>query len=101
MDEVAVDLQVVEGEVFQVVEGAEARAEVVEREAAAELLDALGEPARRLEVGDRGRLAHLDDEAAGIDTGLRQRARQGGWQLLAGDRLARDVDLEPQRRIDL
>ena len=45
-DELAVDLQVVERQVLEVVEGAEAGAEVVEREAAAELAQPLGELAR-------------------------------------------------------
>ena len=46
-DELAVDLEVVEGDVLEVEEAAEAGAEVIEREAATELLEPLGEVARR------------------------------------------------------
>ena len=42
-DELAVDLEVVKREVLEVVEGAEAGAEVIEREPAAELGEAIGE----------------------------------------------------------
>src|SRR3954454_7768037 len=58
-DEVAVDLQIVERQVLQVVERAEASAEVVECECAAELAEALGEAARLLDVHDRRRFGDL------------------------------------------
>src|SRR4051812_15180907 len=48
--ELAIDLQVVEREVLEVVEGAEAGAEVVEREAAPELGEPRGEPAGARDV---------------------------------------------------
>ena len=66
-DELAVDLQVVEGQVLEVVERAEARAEVVEREAAAELRQPLGEAARERDVGHGGGLGDLEDQAARVD----------------------------------
>ena len=67
-DELAVDLEVVERQVLEVVERAEAGAEVVEREAAAEV----GETARR-SAAARGmlatadRLGDLEDDLAGAD----------------------------------
>ena len=66
-DELAVDLQVVERQVLEVVEGAEAGAEVVEREAAAELAQPVGERARLRDAGDRGRLGDLEDQPARVD----------------------------------
>ena len=62
-DELAVDLEVVEGQVLEVVEGAEAGAEVVEGEVAAQLGQALGELRGRGDVGDRGGLGDLEDQA--------------------------------------
>ena len=61
-DELAVDLDEVEGQVLEVVEGAEARAEVVQGEAAAELAELLGEAARGGDVVDRGGLGDLEDQ---------------------------------------
>ena len=54
-DEVAVDLQVVGRQVLEVVEGAEAGAEVVDREAAAERGERLGEAARVVHVARSSR----------------------------------------------
>ncbi len=46
-DELAVDLEEVERQVLEVVEGAESGAEVIQREPAAEFGEVLAEPARR------------------------------------------------------
>ena len=73
-DELAVDLQVVERQVLEVVERAEARAEVVEREAAAELREALGEAPRERDVRDRRGLGDLEDQAPRVDVGARELA---------------------------
>ena len=93
-DEVAVDLEVVERQVLQVVEGGEAGAEVVEREAAAEPGQALREGAGLLHVGDRGGLGDLEHEAARIDAGERDLALHELRDRQVAHRLARDVDLE-------
>ena len=50
-DEAAIDLQIVDVEALQVVERAEARAEIVEREAAAQLLQLADELLRHVHVG--------------------------------------------------
>ena len=61
-DEFAVDLDVVEWEVFEVVEGAEAGAEVVEREAAAVVAEVLREGLGVGDVGDGGGFGDLEDQ---------------------------------------
>ena len=66
-DELAVDLDDVERQVLEVGERAEAGAEVVEGEAAAELGEPLGEAARLLEVADRRRLGDLEDQRRRVD----------------------------------
>ena len=97
-DEVAVDLDVVEGQVLEVVEGAEARAEVVEGEAAAQAAQPVGEALGVLQVRDRGRLGELEDERRRIDPGLRQQPLGEGRQVPVADRLAGEVDLEQELR---
>ena len=69
LDELAVDLQVVERQVLEVVERGEAGAEVVERELAADLAQPLHERLRLGDVHDRRRLGDLEDELAGVDAG--------------------------------
>src|SRR3954469_6844686 len=66
-DELAVDLQVVERQVLEVVERAEARTEVVEGEAAAEVGQAGREVLGARDVGDRDRLGDLEDDLARAD----------------------------------
>ena len=61
-DEAAVYLQVAEGQVLEVLEGTEARAEVVERNRATECAHARAEVARAGHVGDRGGLGYLDHQ---------------------------------------
>ncbi len=72
-DEVAVDLQVAEGQVLEVLEGAEAGAEVVERHRAAEREHARAEGAGAVHVGDRGGLGDLDHQARRLDAVPRER----------------------------
>ena len=67
LDELAVDLQERGRQVLEVGERAEAGAEVVDREAAAEVGQRLGEAARVLHVGDRRRLGDLEDQARRVD----------------------------------
>ena len=69
-DELAVDLEVVERQVLEVVEGAEAGAEVVEGEPAAQAAQPLGEAPGPLDVHDRRRLGHLEDEPGRVDPGV-------------------------------
>ena len=64
-DEVTVDLEEVERQVLEVVEGAEAGAEVVERETAPEPAQGRGELTRLRHVGGRRCLAHLEDRRRG------------------------------------
>jgi hypothetical protein len=66
-DEIAIDLEIVEGQRLEVVEGAEAGTEVVQGELAATGAQALGEGLGFLDVGDRRRLGHLEDQTSGID----------------------------------
>ena len=92
--ELAVDLDEVEGQVLEVVEGAEARPEVVQREAAAELAELLGEGARRGDVVDRGGLGDLEDQLRRVDRGEAQLAADVLGELGIAQRVAGDVDLD-------
>ena len=73
-DEGAVDLDQVEGDLLQVVEGAEAGAVVVDRDLAAELGQAVGEAGGRVVVVDPRRLGDLE----GAARRGRRRLRRGG-----------------------
>ncbi|HEX2160444.1 MAG TPA: hypothetical protein VHF88_01320 [Thermoleophilaceae bacterium] len=92
-DEGAVDLEDVDGQqVAQVAQGRVADAEVVDREADAEL----GELAQRLEsdvgVGDHCALGDLEAEPLGLDAGIRERRADDADEVV-GEQLARgDVD---------
>jgi hypothetical protein len=65
-DELAVDLEVVERQVFQVVKGTEAGAEVVQGEAATQRGELVGELARAVNVFDRGCFGDLEYKSSGI-----------------------------------
>src|SRR2546427_1442458 len=71
-NEVAVDLEVVEREVLEVVERAEACSKVVQGELAAAVPQLVRESLRLLDVSDRRRLCQLEDETRGIDAGVAQ-----------------------------
>jgi hypothetical protein len=71
-NEVAIDLEIVEGEMLQVEERAEAGAEIVQREPAAPTPQLGGETLRALNVADRGRLGQLEDQGRGIVAGAGQ-----------------------------
>src|SRR5205807_631254 len=59
-DEAAVDLQILEGQVLEVLEGAEARAEVIEGDRAAQRAHARAEGTGARHVRDRRGLRYLD-----------------------------------------
>ena len=91
-DEFAVDLDVVEGEVFEVVEGSEAGAEVIEREAAAVVAEVLRERLGVGDVGDGGCLGDFEDEVCGVAVAGSQSVVdcvKEGW---VAERFAGDVD---------
>ena len=67
-DEPAVDLDVVEWKVLEVVERAESRAEVVEGKLATATAQAGGEGSRLFKIADRGRLGQLEDQTSRIDS---------------------------------
>src|SRR5690606_22674541 len=62
-DEAAVDLQVVDRELPQVVEGAEARSKVIEGEAAPDLAQGIDHAPGLFVVGDRRGLGDLEGDA--------------------------------------
>src|SRR5207248_9571611 len=66
-DELTVDLEVVERQVLQVVEGAKASAEVIECEAATDIRQRGYEPPGLVHIADRSRLGDLEDQLGGID----------------------------------
>ena len=94
--ELAVDLEVVEGEVLEVVERGEGGAEVVEREAAAEPGESVRELLRARDVGHRGRLGDLEDHLRRVDLVRAQLVLDQRQQLGVAGRAAGDVDLEGQ-----
>src|SRR5208283_766065 len=67
LDEGPVDLEVVDREVLEVAEGGEARAEIVEGEGKALVLEAPDEARGRGVVLDRGRLGYLEAEAGRLE----------------------------------
>jgi hypothetical protein len=74
-DELAVHLQVIEWQVLEVVERAEAGAEVIERELASQLGEPLGEGGGVGEVRDGSRLGDLEREAFRRYAGIANSAR--------------------------
>jgi hypothetical protein len=69
-DELAVDLDVVR-QVFEVVEGSEAGAEVVERESAAQCGELVDKLLRAVDVFDRCCFGDLEDQSTGISAACR------------------------------
>ena len=67
LDELTVDLEKVEGKVFEVVERAVTGAEVIQREPAAELVEVADELAGPGHVDDRSGLGDLEDQAVGCE----------------------------------
>src|SRR5450755_3760298 len=94
LDELAVDLDAVELEVLEVVEGREPGAEVIEREPAAQLTQIVSEITGAVDVRDRGGLGELEHQPpAGNRTCLEQ-APQAPSDRAGVQGLARDVDGE-------
>src|SRR5512133_3651281 len=98
-DEVAVDLDQVEGQVLEVVEGPEPDPVVVDRDRATELRQPVGEGGGRLEVADRRRLGDLEGDrawegVAGVEGALDVLEHPG-----VGDRAAREVDVQAERQL--
>jgi len=91
-DELAVDLQAAEGQALEVVEGAEAHAEVIQRQGAAERRGALAEGLRAGHVGDGRRLGHLQRQARGGHAVAQQLALDVAQHLRIDDREGREVD---------
>ena len=96
-DELAVDLEVVERQVLEVVEGAEAGAEVVEREAAAEVGEALGERARAARCSRPRAVSVISKMRSPGSTRVRaQLASISSGSSGVGQRAAGQVDLQAQ-----
>src|SRR5450759_1165818 len=95
-DEVAIDLQIAEREVLEVVEGAEAGAKVVERDGAAERVHSFAEGDRLSHVGDCGRLRHLDDQAVRVDPVAGELVLDMGEHPAIGDREGRQIYCDPR-----
>ena len=93
-DELPVDLEVVERQVLQVVEGAKARAEVIECEAATDVGERGHESPGLVHIADGGRLGDLEDQLGGIDRRGFELFDDESGQLGIGDGSAGDIDLE-------
>src|SRR5690242_16019489 len=88
----AVDLEEIDGEVLEVTERAQARAEVVEREAAAELAQRLDEAIGLREARHGGGLGDLEADLARIDAALLELLDDERQELVVAQALARKVD---------
>ena len=66
-DEAAVDLQVVDGEVLQFVEGRIADAEIIERQVAADMPKRVSEDLGAIGVRDGGRFGDLEGQMRRVD----------------------------------
>src|SRR5205823_12299218 len=93
----AIDLQEVERQVLEVVERPEARPEVVESEAAAELGESLAEPPGRAHVGHGCGLGHLEDQSLRRHPGAPELRLDDLEQLRVAERTTREVDLQGER----
>ena len=96
-DEGAVDLDQVEGDALQVVEGPEAGAVVVDRDLAAELGDAVGKAGGRFVVVDGRGLGDLEGAARWIGLTFVELPLDVFEHREVGDRGAREVDVERDR----
>src|SRR5215208_621397 len=92
--ELAVDLEVVERQVLEVEEARERRAEVVEREPAAQRVEVRGELLGARDVADRRRSRDLEDDLLGVDPVGAELVLDQLEQLGVAGRAAGDVDLE-------
>ena len=95
-DELPVDLEIVERQVLQVVEGAKARPEVVECEAATDIGERGDEPPGLVHIADRGRLRDFEDQLRGVDRGKLELFHDEPGQLGIRDGPAGDVDFQTQ-----
>src|SRR5260221_3122435 len=90
----AVDLDDIEGERLEVAQRSEAGAEIVERDAAAEVAHRLNETRRFVEVAQRRRLRDLDDEPARHARPACEQGDQRSQPRLIGRGQSRYVDAE-------
>src|SRR4029453_15612316 len=95
-NQAAIDLKIIEREMLQVIERAEAGAEIVQREAAAPALQLRREDLRLLNVANRGCLGQLEYQARGADVLVRDRPIDDGNELGVADGLRRNVHVDGQ-----
>ncbi len=81
---------------LQIVEGRVAGAEIVDGDAAAELLHGVDEGDALIEIGDGRRLGDLDDEAARHCAVARNELVECDEPLVVARRQPRDIEGEPQ-----
>src|SRR5690606_33877555 len=91
-DEAAVDLQEVDREVLQITERRKARAEIVEREAAADFLERVNETIRLTVARDGRSFRDLEADARARQTALLELLDHERQELLVGEALAREID---------
>src|SRR5690606_7358785 len=89
----AVDLQVVEGQILQVRERADAAAEVFERETTADAVQHGDESPSMIEVVHDGGLAHLEADLRGIDAGVVEQVDDELEKAVVAERLPREIDV--------
>ena len=85
-DEVAIDLEIVEGEMLQVIERPETDAKIVQREPATPTPQLRGELLRVVDVANRRRFGQLEDQTRGVDAPVRERSIDDRDELRAEER---------------
>ncbi len=95
-DEVAIDLEIVEREMLQVIERAKAGAEIVQREAATPAPQLRHERLGLVDVANRRRFGQLEDQTRGVDARVGERAIDDRDELRVADGLRGDIHIECQ-----
>ena len=95
-DEVAIDLEIVEREMLQVIERAKAGAEIVQREAATPAPQLRHERLRLVDVANGRRFGQLEDQTRGVDARVGERAIDDRDELRVADGLRGDIHIECQ-----
>jgi hypothetical protein len=86
-NEVAIDFEIVEGEMLQIKERAKTGAKIVQREPAPSTLQLRRELLRMVDVANRRRFGQFEDETRGVDARVRERSIDDRDELRIADGL--------------
>src|SRR5579859_1886504 len=91
-NELSVDLDVIDRQLLEVMERGNASAEIVEREADADLAHLLDELDRAVDIVDRFRFGDLETQLFAVEGGARYPILHKGLEIAVADRFARQID---------